>query len=190
MQKLQICQTDSSPQENEHTVKKKTFGPFVHFFLLRAICSIKPDRSPRTCGLNLTRRGAETLAQLGLIETAPSDSSPGLVIFAAWFVCVSARGQAVRERARRLAQAGWLVRLVGDRRPFRAMSAHMNLRVSCQFQRLQPARGTREGEVVASQPHDAGPDSDSGRFFFIRSPGSGNHRFPGVLACTWTSRVK
>ena len=137
----------------------------MHFFLLRAICSIKPDRSPRTCGLNLTRRGAETLAQLGLIETAPSDSSPGLVIFAAWFVCVSARGQAVRERARRLAQAGWLVRLVGDRRPFRAMSAHMDLRVSCQFQRLQPARGTREGEVVASQPHDAGSDSDSGRFF-------------------------
>ena len=49
--------------------------------------------SPRTCGLNLTRRGAETLAQLGLIETAPSDSCPGLVIFAARFVCVSARGQ-------------------------------------------------------------------------------------------------
>ena len=63
---------------------------------------------------------------------------------------------------------GRLIRLVGDQRPFRfrAMSAHMDiLRVSCQFQRLQPARGTREGEVVASQPHDAGSDSDSGRFF-------------------------
>jgi len=47
MQKLQICQTDSSPQENQQTVKKKKgWALCAFFFPLRDICNIKPDRSP------------------------------------------------------------------------------------------------------------------------------------------------
>jgi hypothetical protein len=75
------------------------------------------------------------------------------------------------------------------------MSARMDiLRVSCQFQRLQPARGAREARSRRRSHTIPVPIPTPGDLLcpiclqqlqeVVEITG-----FPGVLACTWTSRV-